>query len=177
MLFSLLGLFFAPQNFLTNLLGGAANVTNLCFELCSVYAVWMGFLQILEDSGLGKMLAKKLSPLISKLFKTSNAKATEQISISLCANFLGIGSAAVPSAIMAMHALDNGSGKPTFSMTMFLVISCCSIQLLPTTIISLRTQAGSTHAGDIVLPILIMSVLTTVLGICLVKLTQKRKKI
>lgn len=176
MIFSLLALFFEPQNFLSGLMSGASNVTKLCFELCSIYSVWMGLLQILQDSGLGKTLAKKLTPLIKRLFKTNNAQATQHIAISLCANFFGFGSAAVPSAIMAMHHLDDKSGKPNYSMTMFLVVSCCSIQLIPTTVIAMRAQAGSTSASDIVLPVLIVSVLTTLLGIFLVRLTNIRRK-
>lgn len=161
---------------LVSMMSSAKNVVSLCIEFCAIYSVWMGLLEILEASGLSKKLAKFLSPIVKKLFKTENPEAIKQISISLSANFLGLGNASTPSAIKAMQTLDEKNGKLNYAMFIFLVISCCSIQVLPTTIISLRIQAGSGSAYDIILPTIITSIITTTLIVSLAILYQKFKK-
>ena len=65
-----------------------------------------------------------------------------------------------------------------FAMIMLVVINATSIQLLPTTVIGLRASAGSCDPADIILPTLIVTVTTTVIGILLVHGIEKlRKKI
>ena len=70
--------------------------------------------------------------------------------------------------IKAMQALDDGSGKANFSMIMLIVVNATSIQLLPSTVISLRSNAGSADAADIILPTLLSTIVTTGLGIAFV---------
>ena len=91
----------------------------------------------------------------------------------MSSNILGLGNASTPSGIKAMELLDDKSGKITFSGIMLLIINSCSIQLLPTTIISLRENAGSTTSADIIFPIIISSFLTCIFAITLVFLFNK----
>lgn len=177
LLSSLVLIYFKPEMLLVSMLSSAQNVVVLCIEFCAIYSVWMGLLEILEASGISKKLAKFLSPLVKKLFKTQNEEAIKQISVSLSACFLGLGNASTPSAIKAMQALDEKNGKLNYPMFVFLVISCCSIQVLPTTIISMRTQAGSTSAYDIILPTIITSIITTFSIVALAVLYQKLKNV
>ncbi len=64
-------------------------------------------------------------------------------------------------------------GKLPRSMAMLFVINATSIQLLPTTVMSLRASMGSLNAADIVLPTLIATIATTFLGIVLTSLMFK----
>lgn len=152
----------SPQKVLPTMLNSSTNVITLCVEFCAIYAVWLGIIEILEQSGLTNKISLLLSGFIRKVFKTNNPEAIKQISISLSANLLGLGNVATPSAIKAMQTLDNKQKKMSYPMLMFTIFSTCSIQLLPTTIIALRTNAGSVKAADIILPTIIVSVITLI---------------
>ena len=101
------------------------------------------------------------------------------IAMNMSANMLGLGNAATPMGIKAMKALDDGSGIANTAMIMLIVLNATSIQLLPSTVIGLRASAGSTSPADIILPTLIATITTTILGIVLVKIIssirEKRK--
>lgn len=142
-------------------------------ELCGVYAVWLGILELVEASGLGEKLAHFLHPIIKKLFKLNDSEAERLIALNISANMLGLGNAATPLGIKAAKKLDDGSGVASQAIIMLIVLNATSIQLLPTTIIGMRASNGSTSAGDIIIPTLIATVLTCALGIILVKAFQK----
>ncbi len=167
-----------PSVFLSEMIGASASALSLCIELCAVYAVWLGFIELVDASGLSAKLAKLLRPLIKKIFKVDNEETQKIIALNVSANMLGLGNAATPMGIRAMQALDDKSGKANFAMIMLIVINATSIQLLPTTIIGLRTSAGSANPADIILPTLLVTFCTTLLGILLVhtiaKITKKR---
>lgn len=165
-----------PSAILSETLGASTSALELCFQLCAVYAVWLGILELVEASGLSNKLAKLLRPMIKKLFKIDNEETQKIIAMNLSANMLGIGNAATPMGIKAMQALDDKSGRANFAMVMLIVINTTSIQLLPTTIIGLRGQAGSVSPTDIIIPTFIATLLTTLLGISLVYLIDKFKK-
>lgn len=162
-----------PDAILSSMLSSSSSALTLCLNLCSMYAVWLGMFEILNASGASQKLAKLLRPITKRLFKTDNPRAQEQLSLNIAANVLGLGSAATPAGIEAMKAMDDGSGKPTFGMTMLFVVNATSLQLLPTTAIGLRLAAGSESASDIILPTLLSTILTTGLGIALVYMAHK----
>lgn len=166
-------LWLSPENALESMLGASAEALTLAVELCAVYAVWLGILELVEASGLSQKLAKLLRPLIRWMFKTKDDEAEKMIAMNMSANMLGLGNAATPMGIEAMKRLDDGSGVATHSVIMLIVLNATSIQLLPTTIIGLRATAGSTSPADIILPTLISTACTFVLGITLVKLFGK----
>lgn len=166
-------LWLSPENALESMLGASAEALTLAVELCAVYAVWLGILELVEASGLSQKLAKLLRPLIRWMFKTKDDEAEKMIAMNMSANMLGLGNAATPMGIEAMKRLDDGSGTATHSVIMLIVLNATSIQLLPTTIIGLRATAGSTSPADIILPTLISTACTFVLGITLVKLFGK----
>ena len=58
-------------------------------------------------------------------------------------------------------------------MIMIIVLNSSSLQLIPTTIIGLRVLAGSVSASDIILPTLLATTVSTVVGVLLVKLCGK----
>lgn len=183
-LLSTLALIFTrPELMLSSMTEASISCVELCLELFAVYAIWLGLLEILDKSGLSDKLAKLLAPIVKRLFKTDDGEAIKLISISLSANFLGLGNAATPSGIKAMEKLDDKTGKINFPMIMLMIVSSCSIQFLPTTIMGLRTTAGSNSAGDIIIPILISSILATGSGIFLgwlygkIKYRNKKNKI
>ncbi len=174
-----------PGSTLDAMIGASTSALELCIELCAVYAVWLGLLEIVDVSGLGQKLAHLLRPLIKKLFRVDNEEIQKMIALNMSANMLGLGNAATPMGIKAMQALDDGSGKANFSMIMLIVVNATSIQLLPSTVISLRSNAGSADAADIILPTILSTIVTTGLGIMFVlicdmvskKIKARRKKL
>lgn len=168
-----------PSAVLSEMLGASADALELCIELCAVYAVWLGIMELVDASGLSEKLAKFLRPLIKKIFKVDDAETQKIIALNVSANMLGLGNASTPMGIKAMQKLDDGSGKANFAMIMLVVLNATSIQLLPTTVIGLRASAGSENPSDIIIPTLIATFCTTVLGIFLVhfidKILRKRR--
>lgn len=174
MLFSMLVLLVTnPSVMLEEMIGASASSLSLCIELCAVYVVWLGFIELVDASGLSEKLARILRPLIKRIFKVDDSETQKIIALNMSANMLGVGNAATPLGIRAMRALDDGSGRANFAMIMLIVINATSIQLLPTTVIGLRVSAGSQSAADIILPTLIVTATTTLLGIFLVHTLER----
>lgn len=172
-------LFINPELVLSGLITGSNKAVTLSFELLAIYAVWVGIFNILEKTGISKGLTKLLSPLIDLIFgkKNLSKKSKDYVSLNISANMLGMGGAATPMGIKAIEAMneDNTSGQVTPSMTMLIILSCTSLQLLPTSIIGIMTNAGSQNASAIILPSLLAGFLSTIVGILLVKLYNRIK--
>lgn len=173
-----LGLFLIldPASAVNSMLSASEKAVALCISLISIYALWLGLLEIVEESGINKVIAKYLSPIIKFLFGSQPDNVNEQLAINLSSNLLGLGNASTPSGINAMKLMDNKSGKPTKSMVMLMVLNSLSIQIIPTTLIGLKVLYGSINPTDIIFPILISSFTSTFLGIFLVKICYKSKK-
>lgn len=165
-----------PSNILNSMIDASGEAFSLCIELCAVYAVWMGMLELVEASGLGEKLAKLLHPIIKRLFKIDDIETEKMIALNMSANMLGLGNAATPMGINAMKRLDDGSGTATPAIIMLIVLNATSIQLLPSTVIGLRASAGSSSPADIILPTIIATACTCLLGICLVKLCNRLRE-
>lgn len=164
-----------PSAVLSEMIGASADALQLCIELCAIYAVWLGIMELVEASGLSEKLARLLRPLIKKIFRVEDKETQKIIALNVSANMLGLGNAATPMGIKSMQALDDKSGKASFAMIMLIVVNATSIQLLPTTVIGLRQSAGSTSPADIILPTLLVTFCTTALGIFLVHLIDRLK--
>jgi spore maturation protein A len=169
-------LFISPIEILNCMIDGATDGFELCFDLLIIYAIWLGLLQIAEDSGLNNKLAKAVYPFTKKLFKGINEETNKLISMNIATNMLGMGGVSTPMGIEAMKNMQDGSQKATPNMKLLMVIACTSLQILPTTVIGLRTSYGSANAADIFLPTLIATIITTIFGITVSLLLNRGKK-
>ncbi len=147
----------------------------LCVKMCGVYCVWLGFIKIMEDINALKAVGILLRPLIEKLFGQVNPKAKDYLVVNLSANLIGVANAATPTAIKAIGEMDRGDVKMTRGMAMLFVINATGIELLPSTVMSMRAAAGSASPADILLPSFIVNVVTTAIGILLVCLLYKKE--
>ena len=155
------------------MLSGAGESIFTLLSFAGIMCFWTGILKIGEDSGVLKLAEKLFSPLIKRLFPNTSQQARTFIAINLSANLLGMGNAATPIGIKAMEKLDsenNMSNKPSQSMAMFAVFNTASITIFPTTVIALRTAAGSSAPYDIIVPIWVASLTALTTGIILVKI-------
>lgn len=169
--------FTTPENAVNSMMDSGKTAVELCLKLVGIYAIWLGILQIVEDSGVSTILANLVSPVIDLLFGKISLNAKKYIATNLSANILGMGNACTPTGIMAMRELDkeNNSIVASRAMIMLIVLNATSIQLLPTTIIGLRTVHNSINASDIIIPTLISTVISTLVGVLLVSLFSKMK--
>ncbi|MBD5131171.1 MAG: spore maturation protein A [Clostridiales bacterium] len=181
MLASSLGLmlFTDPASAVNSMITGAHGAVELSLNLLALYAFWLGFFSLIEKLGLSRGLEKLLRPVIKRLFPSCDTETRKYITMNVSANLLGLGNAATPMAINAINRMDKGDKKASTDMIMLTVISATSLQILPTTVIGMRATAGSANPADFLLPSLVATVLSTVIGIIGVKLCSKifdRKK-
>lgn len=154
------------------IMSSAQSAAAFALSLIGVYALWLGLLQILEDSGAIAAFSRRAERLVRLLFSglKRSSRAVSLITLNLVANMLGMGNAATPFGIAAMQAMqeENSSNTlPSHDMCMFIILNTCSVQLLPLTIISVRSAAGSLAPADIVLPAFLATLITAVIGVSL----------
>lgn len=169
-------LYLNPEAIVPSMLGASTETLKLCLNLVAIYSVWMGLLNVMEESGINKKLSKLLSPITKKIFGDLDPETNELICMNISCNILGMGGAATPLGMRAMKRLDDGSGLANRPMMMLIIFASTSMQILPTTVIGLRITAGSQSASDIILPTIISAILTTGIGIGLALLIEKIKR-
>jgi len=166
-------LYHSPELAFATIQTGSEKAIALCLKLWSIYAIWLGILNILEATGFDKKLAKLISPIINFLIGKTDEETKSQIAINLTSNILGMGNACTPSGINAMAGLSKGQKRITSAMIMFMILNVTSLELIPTTVISLRISHGSKASADIIFPTLISTAASTLSGIVLVKIFKK----
>ena len=164
-----------PNGFLSALLEGSAKSATVCVSLLATYAVWLGLMQVWEDSGVSRAVSRLLKPLAKKLFKTEDKETLNALSMNLSVNVLGISGAGTPYGIKACNLLDK-SDNAEYSSAMFFVLNATSIQLLPTSIIGVRVAMYSVSPYDVVLPIILTSLFSTLLAVALCRVLIPPKK-
>jgi len=163
------------------LFNGANDAINSLFSFAGSMIMWCGMMQIASKSGLTNIFVKLISPVTRIIFPKlkKDSKALKLISLNMVANFLGLANAATPLGLKAMEELKKMSnGKDaTGEMCTFVVLNTASIQLIPSTLIAIRSSLGSINPGEIIVPIWIVSIFTAIFAICISKYYEKRGRI
>ena len=163
------------------LLGGGTEAVAFFMSMAGAYAFFGGLLGVLRESGATQALANALRrPLVALFpFAPGEERALSDISVNLAADMLGMGGAATPAGLSAMRKMAEAGkrdGRASDAMLLFLTMNMCSVQLLPTTMIAIRAQAGAKNPADIVLPTLLATGVQTLTGIALCKIFAMRNK-
>lgn len=168
-------LFKSPNSVIESMVMSSTNAITLLIKLMGIYAIWLGVLEIVEQSKLSIVLSNFLSPIIKWLFGDIDKQTKNYISLNLSSNILGLGNACTPMGIKAMQQLDKQHNSTTAShqMIMLLILNATSIQLLPTTVISLRAAFNSADPTNIILPSIIATFVSTLVGVLGVKFMQR----
>lgn len=147
----------------------------LCITLAGGICLWCGIMRVAKTSGLTDKLAWLMRPVISRLFPNTTAEAHGLIGMNITANLLGLGNAATPLGLAAMGELAKAStgGVATRNMVMLAVINTASLQLIPTTVATLRLMHGAATPLDILPCVLISSVVALATGVIMVYLLDK----
>ena len=163
--------FTSPDKVLSLFVDGASSALKYALELVAVYAVWTGVFEIAERAKAVEALAK----LNKWLYGNVSQAAAEYISLNTASNLLGVGNASTPSAIAAIKETEHGETLSRAGAMLF-VVNASGVQLVPTTVIGLRASLGSANAADILLPTLISTVFTAVVGVALVCVAYPKRK-
>ena len=149
----------------TALLEGAQSAVELSLFLLGSMCAWLGFLQIAEESGLSRLLARALAPVIGRLFPEyrEDTVILGKISLNLSANLLGLGNAATPLGLAAIQAM--AERNPSRGMVLFVVMNTASLQLIPLNMAAMRQSAGSAQPFAILPAVWITSAAS--LAVCL----------
>ncbi len=169
---SVLVAIFSPDKLIPTMTSSIKTAIDINLTIFAVNAVWLSVFSVLEKLNLTKKLSRLMQKPLSLVFERDNSENLELIATSLTANMLGLGGVATPIGIKACQSLEKS--KSFFNQTMLIVISATSIQILPTTAISIRSIFGSLTPSDILLPSIISTAFSTTLGILLTKIFVKR---
>jgi len=156
----------------------AKSTIELIIALAGFLCFWNGMLNIAEKSGLTKSIAKLLKPILMFLFKKEGReeKALGAIVMNLTSNMFGISNAATPFGIKAMEEMQKHNpikDRATNDMVLFLVMNAACIQIIPTTIISIRSAAASTNPTFIILPAILSTSIAALVGIGSCKILER----
>ncbi len=167
------------QELTTCIFDSAKSTVDTCLNIVGVICLWGGFMKIAEKSGLLAKLSKIVFPLIHLFFPElkKDSKAVSSIAMNMTANLIGLGNIATPMGLKAMSELQEiNSQKDRLSKSMmtFLVLNMASIQIIPTTVIALRTTYNSKNPAEIVAPVIIASFSSALIGVLLVRLFYKK---
>lgn len=171
-----LTIFTTPANALTAFSSAGEKAVSFTITMCGINTVWLGLINIVNESGLINKLKKPLKPVVSFLFGKQDNKTQDYLIQNISANLLGMGNACTPSGMKAMEAMDNKTGIITQAMMMLMILNSTSVQIIPTTTIGLRTLYKSANPASIILPCFLSSVFATIVGVTLVKLLWKRRE-
>jgi spore maturation protein A len=136
-------------------------------------------MKIATKTSLIEKLTNILKPIMKILFPDikKDEPVYKEISMNMVANILGLGNAATPLGLKAMKTMqENNTKKDTLtnSMAIFIIINTASIQIIPTTVIAIRSSLGSTNPTSIIVPVWVATICAAVAGIASAKILMKK---
>ncbi|HEX3045448.1 MAG TPA: nucleoside recognition domain-containing protein [Bacillota bacterium] len=144
----------------------AEHSIRFCIGLAGMLGFWSGILKIAEVSGVTEMIAKLFQPFLKWLFPSiaGNRKTLGLISLTIAANLLGLGNVATPLGLKTMAQLQEINPEPdkaSDEICTFLALVLGGLSIIPSTLIAVRAQAGSTEAAIILAPVFLTSLAGT----------------
>jgi len=163
------------------ILSSCGQAVNLTIVMLGAMCLWSGLMKVAEKAGIVDALARLLKGVFRFLFPgiPKGHPANGAIAMSLSADLLGLGNAATPLGILAMKELSGINGtSPVASnaMVMFGVITAACIQLIPSTVLIIRHQAGSAYPSSIIPCVWIASLVSALTGIIAAKVLERVSK-
>ena len=156
----------------------AKTAFDISLGLTGVLSLWMGIMKIGERGGIVNLLARWLSPLMTRLFPDIPAghPVFGHIFMNFSANMLGLDNAATPLGLKAMEGLQELNTKKdtaTNAMIMFLVLNTSGLCLIPVGVMVYRAQMGAEQPTDVFIPILIATTIATLAGMVITSIYQR----
>ncbi len=152
----------------------------IALGLIGVMAFWLGIMKLAEDSGMIKIIARVMKPVMVRVFPDipPDHPAIGAMIMNIAANMLGLNNAATPLGLKAMDELDKlnpNKGTASNAMVTFLAINTAGLTLIPATAIAVRAALGSKDPTIILLTSFFGAGLATIAGIVAARLLQRLK--
>ena len=159
-------------------LNGAQSAVELSFSMAGILCLWSGVMEILNACGLSQRIAGLFRPLLRRLLPRASrdTETLAAVSANLSANLLGLGNAATPLGVQAACRMARGcGGTASDELCLLVVLNTASIQLLPTTVASVRAAYGCASPFDILPAVWVSSAASVAVGVLTARLLSRRK--
>lgn len=157
------------------------NVVQFSLTLVGITCFWTGIMAIASKTTTIKYLSKLLQPVIKFLFPNirKESETSQNIVMNIVANILGLGNAATPLGLKAMNELQKENiekERLSDNMMMLIVLNTASLQIIPTTVLAIRSSLGSSNPNIIIVPVWIATICAAIVGIIATKILIKIQK-
>lgn len=151
---------------------GTHAAVELCLSIAGMMCLWTGVMEVMRRSGLANKLSRLLRPILRRLYPSvaDDRRVMDSIAANVSANLLGLGNAATPLGLEAARGMERKSpGVAGDALCMLVVCNTASIQLIPTTVATVRAAAGCAAPFDILPAVWLASVISVGVGITAAK--------
>lgn len=157
----------------------AEKTVDLCLTMFGTLCLWNGIMKIAVKTSLINKLTYILKPFISFIFPEikNDEKINKEISMNMVANILGLGNASTPLGLKAMDSMqkiNTDKSKLSNSMAMFILVNTASLQIIPTTVIAIRSSLNSENPTKIIFAVWVATVAAFATAIILGKFLIKK---
>ena len=155
---------------------GTQAAVELCLSIAGMLCLWTGVMEVMRRSGLAEKLSRLLRPMLRLLFPqvARDRETMDSIAANVSANLLGLGNAATPLGREAARRRSRCSpGGAAEALCMLVVCNTASIQLIPTTVATVRAGAGSAAPFDILPAVWLASGLSVGVGVLACKICAR----
>lgn len=154
---------------------------DLFIVLAGSMILWSGIMKIICETKIIKKITNIFNPIINILFPDlrENKRIKDLICMNMASNFLGLGNASTPLGLRAIKELDkenNNKKNMSESMETLILINTASIQLIPTTIFSIRNSLGSSNPSKIIIPVWLSTIIAAIVGISILKILLRKNR-
>lgn len=169
------------DNLNKSIFSSVEDAVNLSISLLGTMCLWSGIMEIARQTTFVNKLTIILKPIMKFLFPDipADSHIYNEISMNIIANILGLGNAATPLGLKAMKSMQEENVNKdvlTNSMATLIVLNTASIQIIPTTVIAIRSSLGSSNPTSIIVPVWIATICAAVCGMLAVKIFIKLGK-
>lgn len=164
-----------PSCVIESITNSSKNAINNIWVIASMLIFWSGIFNILSNTKILSKLSQKIYGIFSFLFKKNEVsqKAEQYISLNIVSNLLGVGNAATINSLNGIEELQKNNSNPkkiNKSMAMFIALNTASMQIIPTSMISLRTLYNSSCPEKIIVPVILVSFISLTVSLISVNL-------
>ena len=169
------------QGVLDNLFEFADVAVQIALGLIGIMAFFCGLMKLMEKAGLCEKLGLAIRPITKFLFPEvpKDHPANAAMAVYFAASMLGLGNACTPLGIKSyqeLQKLNKTKNIATDAEVMLLALDTTSITLIPVTCIGLRAAVQTSGAAEIIMPCILATTCSTVVGITATLLLGKLKK-
>ena len=160
---------------------GINDTVSIVIGLVGPICFWNGIMNIIKNTSILKKFEILSKPVINNVFPKikKGSQAHKNITLNITSNILGLGNAATPLGLKAMEEMkkeNNNKNELSKEMKIFILINTASIQIIPTTVIALRSTLNSESPAKIIFPVWIVSISVFLFVVIVGKYVFRREK-